>query len=270
MGSERIAVIGGGNMGEALARGMVRADFASRDQIILAEPLEDRRKYLESQGFETVPEGAAAVRQAGTVLFAVKPQDLGGVLEQVKGEVSAADHLLVSIVAGAPTSRYTEAFGEGARIIRVMPNTPALLGSGAAGVCAGGAATPEDLSAAMEMLESVGRAVELPESLMDAVTGLSGSGPAYVFQFIEALADGGVRCGLPRDKALMLAAQTVMGSARMVLDLNEHPGRLKDMVASPGGTTIAGLHALEKGGLRAAVIDAVVAATKRSAELGSG
>ncbi|MEE9255803.1 MAG: pyrroline-5-carboxylate reductase [bacterium] len=269
MGSDRIAVIGGGNMGEALAGGMVRAGYAGMERIVIAEPLEERRKFLESKGYETVTDGPDAVRGAGTVLFAVKPQDLGGVLEGLKAEVSA-DHLLVSIVAGARTSRFTEAFGESARVIRVMPNTPALVGSGAAGVCAGGAATPEDLRAAVEMLESVGRAVELPEAQLDAVTGLSGSGPAYVFQFIEALADGGVQAGLPSEAALMLAAQTVMGSARMVLDLNEPPGRLRDMVASPGGTTNEGLRALEKGGLRAAVIDAVMAATKRSAELGSG
>lgn len=267
MVSERIAVIGGGNMGEALAGGMVNAGYISKDRIVLAEPVEDRRNYLKSKGFDTVAEGSKAVDGVASVLFAVKPQDLGAVLSQLKGKVTTG-HLLVSIVAGAPTARYTEAFGDSARIIRVMPNTPALVGSGAAGVCAGGAATDEDLAAALKMLESVGRAVEMPESLMDAVTGLSGSGPAYVFQFIEALADGGVRVGLPRDKALMLAAQTVMGSAQMVLDLDEHPARLKDMVASPGGTTIAGLHALEAGGLRAAVINAVVAATERSKELG--
>ncbi len=270
MDSEQIAIIGGGNMGEALAGGMVKAGHASRERIVLAEPLEARREHLKSDGYRVVDNGPDAVRGAGTVLFAVKPQDLGSALAQLDGEVSVADHLLVSIVAGVPTTRYTKAFGEAARVIRVMPNTPALVATGAAGVCAGGAATAEDLAAAVKMLESVGRAVEVPESLMDAVTGLSGSGPAYVFQFIEALADGGVCSGLPRDKAMMLAAQTVMGSAKMVLDLNEHPGRLKDMVASPGGTTIAGLHAREKGGLRAAVIDAVMAASKRSKELGAG
>jgi len=267
MVSERIAVIGGGNMGEALAGGLVSAGYTSKDRIILAEPLSDRRKYLNSKGFETVAEGPEAVVGSVSVLFAVKPQDLGVVLGQLKKKVTT-DHLLVSVVAGAPTSRYTEAFGDSFRIIRVMPNTPALVGSGAAGVCAGGSATREDLSAVLTMLESVGCAVEIPESLMDAVTGLSGSGPAYVFQFIEALADGGVRAGLPRDKALLLAAQTVMGSAQMVLELNEHPARLKDLVASPGGTTIAGLHALEVGGLRAAVINAVVAAADRSKEMG--
>jgi pyrroline-5-carboxylate reductase len=269
MGSDRIAVIGGGNMGEALAGGMVRAGYAGMERIVIAEPFEERRKFLESKGYETVTEGSAAAAGAGTVLFAVKPQDLDVVLEGLKAEVSA-DHLLVSIVAGARTSRFTGAFGESARVIRVMPNTPALVGEGAAGVCAGGAATPEDLKAATEMLESVGRAVELPEALLDAVTGLSGSGPAYVFEFIDALADGGVQAGLPREAALMLAAQTVMGAARMVLDMDESPGRLRDMVTSPGGTTIEGLRALDEGGLRATVIGAVMAATRRSVELGNG
>lgn len=269
MNSDRIAVIGGGNMGEALAAGMVSAGYAPQESITIAEPIEARRQYLDSKGYRTVASGPEAAREAGIVFFAVKPQDLGGVLDALK-EVVTAEKLLVSIVAGATTSCFTRVFGNDARIIRVMPNTPALVGAGAAAVCAGGAASDGDLAAARKMLESVGRAVEVPESQMDAVTGLSGSGPAYVFQFIEALADGGVCAGLPRDKALMLAAQTVLGAARMVLELNEHPGRLKDMVASPGGTTIAGLHALEKGGLRAAVIDAVMAATKRSAELGRG
>jgi pyrroline-5-carboxylate reductase len=264
----RIAVIGGGNMGEALAAGMVGAGFASREDIVLAEPIEARRQYLkETHGFETVPTGPEAVRGAQTVLFAVKPQIIGEVLGQLSGEVSP-DQLLISIVAGVPTTRYIKAFGEKTRIVRVMPNTPALISEGAAGVCSGGAATADDLSAATAMLESVGRAVVVTESLMDAVTGLSGSGPAYVFQFIEALADGGVRVGLPRETALLLAAQTVKGAAQMVLETNEHPGRLKDMVASPGGTTIAGLHTLEKKGLRGAVMDAVFAAAKRSAELG--
>lgn len=266
--SGRIAVIGGGNMGEALAAGIVGAGHAAREAIVLAEPLEARRNYLKDKySFDTVATPPEAAEGAETVLFAVKPQDLSKVFDQLRGKISAAQ-LLVSIVAGAPTRRYTRAFGEKTRIIRVMPNTPALLRAGAAAVCAGGAATEADLDTARAMLESVGRAVVVKEALMDAVTGLSGSGPAYVFQFIEALADGGVRAGLPRDTALLLAAQTVKGAAKMVLELGEHPGRLKDMVASPGGTTIAGLHVLEKKGLRGAVMDAVLAATKRSAELG--
>ncbi|MBI2132914.1 MAG: pyrroline-5-carboxylate reductase [Candidatus Tectomicrobia bacterium] len=270
MASSRLAVIGGGNMGEALAKGMVSARYAAAAALIIAEPVEARARYLrETHGFQVVPAAAEAAAEAEKVIFAVKPQVLGAVLSSLKG-VIGPNHLLISIVAGATTRRFTEAFGEVTRIIRVMPNTPALLGMGAAGLSAGGAAAAGDLAEAKRMLESVGKAVEVPEALMDAVTGLSGSGPAYVFVFIEALADGGVRVGLPRDQATLLAAQTVLGAAKMLLETEEHPGRLKDMVASPGGTTIAGLHALERGGFRSAVIDAVLAATKRSAELGRG
>jgi pyrroline-5-carboxylate reductase len=270
MASGRLAVIGGGNMGEALAKGVVSARYAAAAALIIAEPVEARARYLrETHGFHVVPAAAEAAAEAEKVIFAVKPQVLGAVLSSLKGVIGPG-HLLISIVAGATTRRYTEAFGEVARIIRVMPNTPALLGMGAAGLSAGGAAAAADLAEAKRMLESVGKAVVVPESLMDAVTGLSGSGPAYVFVFIEALADGGVRVGLPRDQATLLAAQTVLGAAKMLLETEEHPGRLKDMVASPGGTTIAGLHALERGGFRSAVMDAVLAATERSAELGRG
>lgn len=270
MASGRLAVIGGGNMGEALAKGMMSARYAAADSLIIAEPVEARARYLrETHGLQVVSGAAEAAGQAEKVVFAVKPQALGAVLSSLKGVIGPR-HLLISIVAGAPTRRFVEAFGEGTRIVRVMPNTPALIGQGAAGLAAGGGAKAGDLAEARRMLESVGKAVEVPEGLMDAVTGLSGSGPAYVFVFIEALADGGVRAGLPRDQALLLAAQTVLGAARMLLDTGEHPGRLKDMVASPGGTTIAGLHALESGGFRNAVMDAVLAATRRSAELGRG
>lgn len=270
MASGRLAVIGGGNMGEALAKGMVNARYAAAEALVIAEPVEARARYLrETHGFEVVSTPAEAAGGAEKVVFAVKPQVLGAVLSSLKG-VIGPKHLLISIVAGAPTRRYIEAFGDGTRIVRVMPNTPALLGQGAAGLSAGGAAKGADLAEAKKMLESVGKAVEVPEALMDAVTGLSGSGPAYAFVFIEALADGGVRAGLPREQAMLLAAQTVLGAAKMILETGEHPGRLKDMVASPGGTTIAGLHALERGGFRGAVMDAVLAATERSAALGRG
>ena len=270
MASGRLAVIGGGNMGEALVKGMLGARYVSNEAVVIAEPVEARARFLrETHGLQVVSSAAEAAGQAEKVVFAVKPQVLGSVLSSLKG-VIGPKHLLISVVAGAATRRFTEAFGEATRVIRVMPNTPALLGQGAAGLCGGGAAAPGDLAEARRMLESVGKVVEVPESLMDAVTGLSGSGPAYVFVFIEALADGGVRAGLPRDQATLLAAQTVLGAAQMVLETGEHPGRLKDMVASPGGTTIAGLHALEEKGFRGAVIDAVLAAARRSAELGKG
>ena len=265
-----ILVVGGGNMGEALVMGMVNSAYAKVDDIVIAEPLAERAEYLrKTSGFQVVPDGAEAAPKAQTVVIAVKPQVLDVVLDGLK-DALAHGPLLISIVAGAPTSRFTGILGDEARIVRVMPNTPALVGEGAAGLCAGGGASEADLSQARQLLESVGKAVVLPESLMDAVTGLSGSGPAYVFQFIEALADGGVMAGLPREEAMLLAAQTVLGSAKMLLETGEHPGRLKDMVASPGGTTIAGLHALENGGLRSAVMNAVSAAARRSEELGRG
>lgn len=265
-----ILVVGGGNMGEALASGMVNAAYARPEDVVVAEPLAARAGHLrEKWGFRVVSDGAEAAPGADKVIIAVKPQALDAVLGGLK-DALAHRPLLISVAAGAPTTRFTGILGDEARIVRVMPNTPALVGEGAAGLCAGGRASEADLSEAKRLLESVGRAVVLPESLMDAVTGLSGSGPAYVFQFIEALADGGVRAGLPREEAMTLAAQTALGAARMLLETGEHPGRLKDMVASPGGTTIAGLHALESGGLRAAVMDAVMAAARRSEELGRG
>lgn len=263
-----ILIVGGGNMGEALARGFVNAACAGVDEVAIAEPLAERADYLrETYAFRVAPDAAEEAPLARKVVLAVKPQVLGAVMGGLK-DALAHRPLLISVVAGAPTRRFTEALGEEARIVRVMPNTPALVGEGAAGLCAGGGASAADLAEARRMLESVGRAVVLPEALMDAATGLSGSGPAYVFQFVEALADGGVRAGLPRAEAMVLAAQTVLGAAKMLLETGEHPGRLKDMVASPGGTTIAGLHALERGGMRAAVMDAVCAAAARSAELG--
>jgi pyrroline-5-carboxylate reductase len=177
-------------------------------------------------------------------------------------------HLLISVAAGVTLRQLEEGAGRELRWVRVIPNTPCLVGASASGICPGENTTAEDAALVDRLFNAVGRAVRVPESLLDAVTGLSASGPAFVYVVIEALSDGGVRMGLPRDVATTLAAQTVLGSARMVLETGLHPGALKDMVASPGGTTIAGLHALERGGLRAALIDAVEAAARRSTELG--
>jgi pyrroline-5-carboxylate reductase len=183
--------------------------------------------------------------------------------------VKAVRPLLVSVAAGVSLQAIGDRLGvPGARLVRVMPNTPCLVGASASAYCPSAGATPEDCRLVDRLFNAVGRAVPVPEKLLDAVTGLSGSGPAFVFVIIEALSDGGVRMGLPRDLATQLAAQTVLGSAKLLLESGLHPGVLKDMVASPAGTTIAGLHALERGGLRAALIDAVEAATRRSAELG--
>src|SRR5262249_28851546 len=207
------------------------------------------------------------VATSDVLIIAVKPQSMAKLLADIRSAVSER-HLIVSIAAGIPLRQPGEGLGPDRRLVRVMPNTPCLLGASASGFSPSETATPDDIALVQRLLDAVGKAFQLPENLLDAVTGLSGSGPAFVYVMIEALSDGGVRVGLPRDVATALAAQTVVGAARMVLETGTHPGALKDMVASPGGTTIAGLHALERGGVRGALIDAVEAATRRATELG--
>ncbi len=203
------------------------------------------------------------------LVLAVKPDQVAGVLAEQRGNFTN-EHLLISIAAGVTVAKMEAALPAGARVIRVMPNTPALVGEAAAAFALGKSATAADGELAKKLLSAVGIAFPVKETLLDAVTGLSGSGPAYVYQFIEALSDGGVATGLPRDIATKLAAQTVLGAAKMVLETGQHPGALKDQVTSPGGTTIEGLHELEKGKLRATVMSAVRAATEKSKKLGQG
>lgn len=208
------------------------------------------------------------MREAGIIILSVKPQ----VIEKVLAEIAPVvddKKLIISIAAGVSLAKIENALKKGSRVVRVMPNTPALVLAGVAALTRGNSATNEDVSFAKVIFDSVGRSVVVDEKLMDAVTGLSGSGPAYVFMIIDALSDAGVKVGLPRQLALELAAQTVYGSAKMVLETKEHPAKLRDMVTSPGGTTIEGLHALEKGKLRATLMNAVEAATARSKELGN-
>jgi pyrroline-5-carboxylate reductase len=226
-----------------------------------------RESFTTGTGGNAMADNGAVLAGSDVIVLAVKPQHLPGVLKEIaKG--AEARHLFVSIAAGVPLSAMTSVLGQAARVVRVMPNTPCLVGAGATAFTRGPKATDEDAALVERLFSTIGIAMEVPESLLDAVTGLSGSGPAYVFQVIEALSDGGVRCGLPRNVATRLAAQTVLGAAKMVLDTGEHPAALKDGVASPGGTTIAGLHELERGALRGALINAVEAATNRSQELG--
>ena len=262
-----IGFVGTGNMGEALIRGLLKAGVAEPGQIVGSDPRRDRAAELgERYAIRTTHDNVEVARQADILILAIKPQLMERVLEEIGPEIHA-HALVISIAAGVPLSAI-EARLPQARVIRTMPNTPALVGAAATAIAVGGHATDDDLKAAQSIFDSVGMTVTLDEAQMDAVTGLSGSGPAYVFLVIEALSDAGVKVGLSRHHAQALAAQTLLGSAKLLIETDEHPGRLKDMVTSPGGTAIAGLHTIEAGGLRTTLMDAVEAATKRSQELG--
>lgn len=270
-GELTIGFLGAGKMASALANGFINAGLVDASSLIASDVFAGARdNFAATTGGGRVTESnSEVVTNANVVFIAVKPQQVGDLLKGVAGDVGT-DRLLVSIAAGVPLSALEGSLGGDAKVIRVMPNTPALVGASASAFALGSKATREDAELAAKLLGAVGEAFEVKEALLDAVTGLSGSGPAYVYQFIEALSDGGVAAGLPRDIATRLAAQTVLGGAKMVLETGQHPGPLKDMVTSPGGTTIAGVHELEKGGVRAAVMNAVSAATDRSRELGQG
>lgn len=265
---KKIAILGTGNMGEALVKGLLRAGKATPDLLVCSDPRAERREEIQKRyGVHVSADNRAAAAQADIVVIAVKPQTMDVLLDEIASAIDAKK-LVISIAAGVPIDAIARKLGAGVRIIRTMPNTPALVGAGATALARGAHATDADLEQALALFEAVGVAVVVEEHHLDAVTGLSGSGPAFVFMAIEALADGGVKVGLARPIALALAAQAVMGSAKLVLETGEHPGRLKDQVTSPGGTSIAGIHALESGGFRAALMAAVEAATKRSRELG--
>jgi pyrroline-5-carboxylate reductase len=267
--SQRVGFIGAGRMARALAGGLAHAGLVKPEQIIAADPDAGARQQLLNQtpGSKGAKSNRELVEQSDVVVLAVKPQQLAAATVDLASV--AAGKLVVSILAGVRLAKLAAAL-PGARLVRVMPNTPALVGQGASAYALGPNASTADGELVDALLSAVGRAFRVDENLLDAVTGLSGSGPAFVYVAIEALADGGVRMGLPRDIALALAAQTVKGAAEMVLATGDHPAVLKDRVASPGGTTIAGLQELENGGLRATLIAAVEAATHRSTELGGG
>jgi pyrroline-5-carboxylate reductase len=267
----RVGFLGGGAMGEALAAGVLAAG-ARREHVHAADPDPARRKQLEQAlGIAAGDDNASVVEASDVVVLAVKPGLVAGVLGALggPGERALARPLWVSIAAGVPLAALAAALPAGARIVRAMPNTPALVRAGATAFVASSACSAADRALARTLFEAVGSAWEAPsEALLDAVTGLSGSGPAYVFVFLEALSDAGVRMGLPRDAATALAIQTVLGAAKLAQLTGRHPAALKDQVTSPGGTTIAGLERLEAHGFRAAVHEAVAAATRRSKELG--
>ncbi len=265
---KKIAFIGGGNMAEALIKGLIAAGTARPERVMVTDVSAERLSYLnKTYGISMEKSNSAAAASADIIVLCIKPQVMDKVLEEIASSVDP-EKLAISIAAGVTIERIERTLVNKPRVIRVMPNTPALVLAGASAIASGKSATEADLSAAKELFGSVGRAVVVEEKLMDAVTGLSGSGPAYVFMIIDALSDAGVKEGLPRQLALELAAQTMLGAAKMILETKEHPGRLRDTVTSPGGSTIVGLHELEKGKLRATIMNAVVAATARSRELG--
>jgi pyrroline-5-carboxylate reductase len=265
---KRISFLGGGNMTEALVCGLLKAGLARPDDLFATDIVPERRSALQNQfKIRVGADNAQAAKTAEILVLSVEPQVLDEVLVGVRSVVRP-DTLVLSVAAGYSIARVQAHLRPHSRIIRVMPNTPSSVLEGISALAVGPEVSADQTRLAVRFFESVGKVVQVEERLMDAVTGLSGSGPAYVYLIIEGLADGGVKMGLSRPVAELLAAQTVLGAARMLLESGEHPARLKDRVASPGGTTIAGLHALEQGRLRAALMDAVEASAKRSKELG--
>jgi len=263
-----VGFLGAGQMASALAAGWAKAGLLDAARGRAADPYTAaREKFHKATGVPTLESNREVAAACDVLILAVKPQVMPAVLDELKPAITPR-HLVISIAAGITLKSLAEGLGAQTRLVRVMPNTPCLVGASASAYSPAPAATAADAELVGKLFGAVGRAFRVAEPLLDAVTGLSGSGPAFVYAFIEALADGGVKCGLPRDVAQALAAQTVLGAAKMVLETGQHPGELKDAVASPGGTTIAGLHAIERAGLRAAAMDAVEAATKRAQELG--
>ncbi len=265
---ESIAFIGGGQMAEALIKGILSRGIVSAENISCSEPNRNRREYIAREyGITVYAENVKAVSGAEAIVLAVKPQVISSVLQEIANTVDDTQ-LVISIAAGISTEFIEAGIGREKRVIRVMPNTPALVQQGATALCRGSSATVEDLARARSLFEAVGVAVEVQESLMDAVTGLSGSGPAWCFTFMDALIQAGVKEGLSRDVASTLAVQTVIGAAEICKQTGKEPAQLTAMVTSPGGTTIHGMYRLHEKGFTAAVMDAVSAATARSRELG--
>ena len=257
-------------MAEALIRGLIQGNVVAAEAITASGPRRERLDELRAvYGVHTTTDNTEVAARAQIIVFSVKPQILERVAREIAPKV-APDRLVISVAAGIDSATIEGHLFEGARVVRVMPNTPALVRAGATAIAAGLHATADDVAMARQIFDAVGLTVVLDEVHLDAVTGLSGSGPAYIFLILEALADAGVKVGLSRRDAQRLAAQTVMGSAKLLLETDEHPGKLKDMVTSPGGTAIAGLHTLEEGGLRTTLINAVETATRRARELGRG
>lgn len=268
LAGRRIGFIGAGNMAEAIIRGLLESEAVKPDHITASDVMPERLNYMQTTyGINTLADNAELVGGADILVLAVKPQVAGSVLTHI-GPRTDDTKLVISIVAGLTVAVMAAGLGAGTRVIRTVPNTPVFVGEGMVALASDGPARDEDYAVAGALFAPVARIVSIEEKLMDAALGVSGSGPAYGFLMIEALSDGGVKMGLPRQVALELAAQTLLGAAKMCLESGRHPGQLKDMVTSPGGTTIAALHKMEAGGVRSALMDAVEAATRRSEELG--
>jgi pyrroline-5-carboxylate reductase len=268
LNDDTVAVIGAGNIGRALIGGMVQGGLLPAERIIATRRSPEALEALAHQfeGLHTTTDNAEAAREASVVLLTIKPQSRAEVIEEIRS-VLADDVLLISVLAGITTDTLQANLGRDLAVVRAMPNTPALVDEGATAIAGGAFADPDDLARAEAIFEAVGQAVTVPENLMDAVTGLSGSGPAYVYMFIEALTDAGVKQGLPRKESAQLAAQTVYGAAKLAIETEKHPAILRDEVTTPGGTAIAAVSELESRGLRTTIINAVATATDRSKEL---
>ncbi len=266
----KIGFLGAGKMASALAKGLLKSGKVAPAGLLASDVhAAARDAFAKETGGKAVESNVEVVQKSQILFLAVKPGQVAEVLAEIKGAFKG-EKLLISIAAGIPLAKLEGGLAPKARVVRVMPNTPALVGASATGFACGKATKPEDATLTQQLFASVGVAFEVKEPLLDAVTGLSGSGPAYAYLMIEALSDGGVAAGLPRDIAIRLAAQTLLGGAKMVLETGLHPGALKDMVTSPGGTTIDGIHELEKAGVRAGLINAVRAASDKARRLGQG
>ena len=264
---KKIGFIGAGNMAEAIIRGLLNTGALSADQISASDVRQDRLEEIAKRyGIHPLSDNPLLAKRSDVIILSIKPQVMAGVLKEIALVVE--EKLFISIAAGIPTTFIRKLLPTTARLIRVMPNTPALVLEGATAVARSSGLDAGDLETAQEIFSAIGKVVVLEETLLDVVTGLSGSGPAYIAMVVEALADGGVKMGLDRQTAMALAVQTVLGTAKLLSETGMHPAQLKDMVASPGGTTIAGISALEESGLRNALIAAVERATRRSTELG--
>ena len=263
----KLGIIGFGNMAEAILGGILNGGFVVKEDVTVSGNDEAMlAKASEKYGVGVETDNKKVVNGSDVILLSVKPQILPDVIEEIK-DVCSKDKLIISIVAGKTQKWIEDTFGCAHKVVRCMPNTPALVGEGCTGICFSDLVTDEEKSYALQMFSCVGKAQEVPEKLMDVVVGVSGSAPAYVFMFIEAMADAAVEMGMPRKQAYDFAAQAVMGSAKLLLETGKHPGELKDMVCSPAGTTIAAVRVLEEKGMRAAVMDAVVRCIERSKEL---